>query len=49
MESVVLFDKGNYICVVENEYGFINYTYYFDVVGEFVFFWAVVVRRFVVV
>ena len=35
MESVVPSDKGNYTCVVENEYGSINHTYHLDVVGEF--------------
>lgn len=34
MESVVPSDKGNYTCVVENEYGSINHTYHLDVVGE---------------
>ncbi|XP_066549362.1 fibroblast growth factor receptor 2 isoform X9 [Amia ocellicauda] len=32
MESVVPSDKGNYTCVVENEYGVINHTYTLDVV-----------------
>ncbi|XP_055976454.1 fibroblast growth factor receptor 2 isoform X4 [Sorex fumeus] len=32
MESVVPSDKGNYTCVVENEYGAINHTYHLDVV-----------------
>ncbi|KAG8517371.1 Fibroblast growth factor receptor 2, partial [Galemys pyrenaicus] len=32
MESVVPSDKGNYTCVVENEYGSINHTYNLDVV-----------------
>ncbi|XP_057362380.1 fibroblast growth factor receptor 2 isoform X3 [Manis pentadactyla] len=32
MESVVPSDKGNYTCVVENEYGSINHTYHLDVV-----------------
>lgn len=27
MDFVVFFDKGNYICIVENEYGSINYIY----------------------
>uniref|UniRef100_A0A8D0WU32 Fibroblast growth factor receptor n=1 Tax=Sus scrofa TaxID=9823 RepID=A0A8D0WU32_PIG len=35
MESVVPSDKGNYTCVVENDYGSINHTYHLDVVGEF--------------
>lgn len=35
MESVVPSDKGNYTCLVENEYGSINHTYHLDVVGEF--------------
>uniref|UniRef100_A0A8C4YPA9 Ig-like domain-containing protein n=1 Tax=Gopherus evgoodei TaxID=1825980 RepID=A0A8C4YPA9_9SAUR len=34
MESVVPSDKGNYTCIVENEYGSINHTYHLDVVGE---------------
>ncbi|GAB5578841.1 fibroblast growth factor receptor 2 isoform X1 [Prionailurus iriomotensis] len=34
MESVVPSDKGNYTCVVENEYGSINHTYHLDVVEE---------------
>lgn len=34
MESVVPSDKGNYTCVVENDYGSINHTYHLDVVGE---------------
>lgn len=34
MESVVPSDKGNYTCVVENQYGSINHTYQLDVVGE---------------
>uniref|UniRef100_A0A8C5KJF4 Fibroblast growth factor receptor n=1 Tax=Jaculus jaculus TaxID=51337 RepID=A0A8C5KJF4_JACJA len=33
MESVVPSDKGNYTCVVENEYGSINHTYHLDVVA----------------
>uniref|UniRef100_A0A2K6KVQ6 Fibroblast growth factor receptor 2 n=2 Tax=Rhinopithecus TaxID=542827 RepID=A0A2K6KVQ6_RHIBE len=33
MESVVPSDKGNYTCVVENEYGSINHTYHLDVVS----------------
>lgn len=33
MESVVPSDKGNYTCVVENQYGSINHTYQLDVVG----------------
>jgi hypothetical protein len=37
MESVVPSDKGNYTCLVENEYGSINHTYHLDVVGEFAF------------
>ncbi|XP_069468060.1 fibroblast growth factor receptor 2 isoform X7 [Ambystoma mexicanum] len=32
MESVVPSDKGNYTCVLENEYGTINHTYHLDVV-----------------
>ncbi|XP_059941929.1 fibroblast growth factor receptor 1 isoform X10 [Mesoplodon densirostris] len=32
MDSVVPSDKGNYTCVVENEYGSINHTYQLDVV-----------------
>uniref|UniRef100_H3D7B8 Fibroblast growth factor receptor n=1 Tax=Tetraodon nigroviridis TaxID=99883 RepID=H3D7B8_TETNG len=32
MESVVPSDKGNYTCLVENEYGSINHTYFLDVV-----------------
>ncbi|KAM8783001.1 fibroblast growth factor receptor 2 isoform 7-T7 [Rhynchonycteris naso] len=32
MESVVPSDKGNYTCVVENEFGSINHTYHLDVV-----------------
>ncbi|XP_006630490.3 fibroblast growth factor receptor 2 isoform X2 [Lepisosteus oculatus] len=32
MESVVPSDKGNYTCVVENQYGSINHTYTLDVV-----------------
>uniref|UniRef100_A0A7N8WXS2 Fibroblast growth factor receptor n=1 Tax=Mastacembelus armatus TaxID=205130 RepID=A0A7N8WXS2_9TELE len=32
MESVVPSDKGNYTCVVENEYGSIKHTYLLDVV-----------------
>ncbi|XP_052053268.1 fibroblast growth factor receptor 2 isoform X3 [Apodemus sylvaticus] len=32
MESVVPSDKGNYTCLVENEYGSINHTYHLDVV-----------------
>ncbi|KAK5910010.1 hypothetical protein CesoFtcFv8_003887 [Champsocephalus esox] len=31
MESLVLSDKGNYTCVVENQYGSINHTYQLDV------------------
>lgn len=34
MESVVPSDKGNYTCLVENEFGAINHTYTLDVVGE---------------
>lgn len=34
MEAVVPSDKGNYTCVVENQYGSINHTYQLDVVGE---------------
>ncbi|KAL2302740.1 hypothetical protein Nmel_010188, partial [Mimus melanotis] len=33
MESVVPSDKGNYTCIVENQYGSINHTYHLDVVG----------------
>ncbi|XP_013770759.1 fibroblast growth factor receptor 1-A-like isoform X2 [Pundamilia nyererei] len=32
MESVVPSDKGNYTCVVENEYGSLQHTYQLDVV-----------------
>uniref|UniRef100_A0AAY4DFR1 receptor protein-tyrosine kinase n=1 Tax=Denticeps clupeoides TaxID=299321 RepID=A0AAY4DFR1_9TELE len=32
MDSVVPSDKGNYTCVVENQYGSINHTYQLDVV-----------------
>ncbi|XP_040051535.1 fibroblast growth factor receptor 1-A isoform X3 [Gasterosteus aculeatus] len=32
MESAVPSDKGNYTCLVENEYGSINHTYQLDVV-----------------
>ncbi|XP_069557095.1 fibroblast growth factor receptor 1b isoform X2 [Brachyistius frenatus] len=32
MESVVPSDKGNYTCVVENEYGSLEHTYLLDVV-----------------
>uniref|UniRef100_A0AAQ5XTP6 Fibroblast growth factor receptor n=1 Tax=Amphiprion ocellaris TaxID=80972 RepID=A0AAQ5XTP6_AMPOC len=32
MESVVPSDKGNYTCVVENEYGSLKHTYQLDVV-----------------
>ncbi|XP_011613790.1 fibroblast growth factor receptor 1-A isoform X1 [Takifugu rubripes] len=32
MEAVVPSDKGNYTCVVENQYGSINHTYQLDVV-----------------
>uniref|UniRef100_UPI0037E8CD6E fibroblast growth factor receptor 1-A-like n=1 Tax=Semicossyphus pulcher TaxID=241346 RepID=UPI0037E8CD6E len=32
MESVVPSDKGNYTCVVENEYGSLKHTYLLDVV-----------------
>ncbi|XP_051973463.1 fibroblast growth factor receptor 1-A-like [Xyrauchen texanus] len=32
MESVVPSDKGNYTCLVENDYGSINHTYQLDVV-----------------
>lgn len=35
MESVVPSDKGNYTCLVENEFGSINHTYTLDVVGEY--------------
>lgn len=34
MESVVPSDKGNYTCVVENEYGSLQHTYMLDVVGR---------------
>lgn len=34
MESVIPSDKGNYTCVVENEYGRLQHTYVLDVVGE---------------
>uniref|UniRef100_A0A8C1DT12 Fibroblast growth factor receptor n=1 Tax=Cyprinus carpio carpio TaxID=630221 RepID=A0A8C1DT12_CYPCA len=34
MESVVPSDKGNYTCLVENEYGSINHTYQLDVVAS---------------
>lgn len=34
MESVVPSDKGNYTCVVENEYGSLRHTYQLDVVGK---------------
>lgn len=34
MESAVPSDKGNYTCLVENEYGSINHTYQLDVVGK---------------
>lgn len=34
MESVVPSDKGNYTCVVENEYGSLTHTYLLDVVGK---------------
>lgn len=34
MDSVVPSDKGNYTCIVENEYGSINHTYQLDVVGK---------------
>lgn len=34
MESVVPSDKGNYTCLVENEFGSINHTYTLDVVGQ---------------
>lgn len=34
MESVVPSDKGNYTCVVENEYGSLRHTYFLDVVGK---------------
>ncbi|KAM9394003.1 fibroblast growth factor receptor 1-A isoform 1-T1 [Pholidichthys leucotaenia] len=32
MESVVPSDRGNYTCIVENQYGSINHTYQLDVV-----------------
>lgn len=35
MESVVPSDKGNYTCLVENEFGSINHTYTLDVVGQY--------------
>lgn len=35
MESVVPSDKGNYTCLVENEFGAINHTYTLDVVGQY--------------
>lgn len=35
MESVVPSDKGNYTCLVENEFGGINHTYTLDVVGQY--------------
>lgn len=34
MESVVPSDKGNYTCLVENQYGSLKHTYMLDVVGE---------------
>lgn len=34
MESVVPSDKGNYTCVVENEFGSLRHTYLLDVVGK---------------
>lgn len=34
MESVIPSDKGNYTCVVENEYGKLQHTYVLDVVGK---------------
>lgn len=34
MESVVLSDRGNYTCVVENKMGSISYTYILDVLGK---------------
>lgn len=34
LESVVLSDKGNYMCVARNEYGSINHTYQLDVQGN---------------
>lgn len=34
MESVIPSDKGNYTCVVENEYGRLQHTYVLDVVGK---------------
>lgn len=44
MESVVPSDKGNYTCLVENEFGSINHTYHLDVVGELAS-WAAVHRQ----
>lgn len=35
MESVVPSDKGNYTCLVDNEFGSINHTYTLDVVGQY--------------
>ena len=34
MDSEVPSDKGNYTCIVENEYGSINHTSQLDVVGK---------------
>lgn len=34
MESVIPSDKGNYTCVVENEYRRLQHTYVLDVVGK---------------
>ena len=34
MELVVPSDKGNYTCVVENEYGSLKHTYQLDVIGK---------------
>ncbi|KAJ3606028.1 hypothetical protein NHX12_028071 [Muraenolepis orangiensis] len=34
VESVVPSDRGNYTCVVSNQYGSLNHTYVLDVVGK---------------